>query len=148
MTKGNANRKKYLLEAKSNHGYSMINVGKQLMSMWAATYKFYIGKGSVCQRARQKMLRVGSEPFVHTVYDRMYVVISMYAKFTFIPKVHCNLPGTAYIILPGLPESQGLSLLQFPGDPDRLWAAPPGQPRFCYLFRFPDGMYNPGPHNY
>jgi hypothetical protein len=65
---------------------------------------------------------------------------------TIIPKVHCKLPGTAYKILPGLPESLGLSPLKFPGDRTGFGLPLRDSPKFCYLFRFLDGMYIPDTH--
>ena len=51
---------------------------------------------------------------------------------TVISKIYCKSPGTTFIILPGTPESQGMSSLQISGA------------KISYLFRAPDRLYFPG----
>ena len=45
---------------------------------------------------------------------------------TVISKIHCKLPGTTFIILPGTPESQGPSSLQISGVPGPALGYPSG----------------------
>ena len=60
-------------------------------------------------------------------------------------KIHCKLPGTTFIILPGSPELQGPSSLKISGVPGPALGNPSGAAQnFVVYFRAPDGLYFPG----
>ena len=51
--------------------------------------------------------------------------------------IHCKSPGTTFIILPGTPESQGLSSLQIFGKPGPALSYPSGAARNCVIYSGP-----------
>jgi hypothetical protein len=56
---------------------------------------------------------------------------------TVISKIHCKLPGTTFIILPGTPESQGPLSLQISGVPGPALGYPSGAAQNFVIFSGP-----------